>query len=180
MAPAASWREIATSADRDRVRNWRTAWTQALARVTAPADRAAVAREGVLLRPDAAIADPAPPAGDYRCRMTKLGAQGAGGLDYVAYAPFRCRIAREGDLLSFAKLTGSQRPAGLLFPDDGGRLVLLGSMILGDEQRPLDYGRDAERDVLGLLERIGPQRWRLVLPFPRWESTLDVIELVPA
>lgn len=179
-AATANWREIATPADRGRVRAWRTAWTQALARAKSPADRAAVAGEGVLLRPDAGLVEPAPPPGDYRCRTIKLGSQQAGGLDYIAYPTFRCRIAREGDLLDFAKLSGSQRPAGLLFPDDGGRLVLLGSMTLGDERRPLDYGRDAERDVVGLLERIGPRRWRLALPFPRWESTMDVIELTPA
>lgn len=175
-----NWRTIATPRDRDRVRGWRDAWTQALAKATAPADRAAIAAEGTLLRPDAALASPVPPVGDYRCRVVKLGAQAEGGLDYVAYPAFTCRVALEGDVLSFAKLDGSQRPAGLLFPDDGGRLVMLGSMILGDERRPLDYGRDAERDVVGLLERVGPRRWRLAMPFPRWESTLDVMELVPA
>jgi hypothetical protein len=32
----------------------------------------------------------------------------------------------------------------------------------------------------GVVERVGPARWRLVLPWPRWESNLDVMELVPA
>ena len=178
--PIANWRSIATDADRDRVRTWRDAWMQGLAKVTAPADRARVAAEGALLQPDAAMSAPAPPPGDYRCRVTKLGAKAAGGMDYVAYPAFKCRIALEGDVLSFAKLDGSQRPVGLLLPDDGGRLVFLGTMIFGDETRALDYGRDPERDVVGLLERVGPRRWRLVMPFPRWESTVDVMELVPA
>ncbi|WP_152998778.1 DUF4893 domain-containing protein, partial [Sphingopyxis sp. H115] len=30
------------------------------------------------------------------------------------------------------------------------------------------------------VERIGDNRWRLVLPAPAYESLLDVIELVPA
>ncbi len=179
-APAAGWRTIATDADRDRIRTWRDAWVQGLAKVTAPADRAQVAAAGALLQPDAALPDPAPPPGDYRCRVTKLGAKGAGGMDYVAYPAFTCRIAREGDVLSLAKLDGSQRPVGLLFPDDGGRLIFLGTMTLGDERRALDYGRDPERDVAAVLERIGAKRWRLVTPFPRWESTVDVMELVPA
>jgi hypothetical protein len=34
--------------------------------------------------------------------------------------------------------------------------------------------------MAGLVERIGARRWRLVLPYPRFESTLDVIEIVPA
>ncbi|TVV72562.1 DUF4893 domain-containing protein [Sphingomonas solaris] len=176
----AGWRAIATPADRDRVRTWRDAWTQALARVTSPADRARVTGEGALFQPDAALPGPIPPPGDYRCRVTKLGGRGDGGMRYVAYPAFACRITREADVLSLAKLGGSQRPVGLLFPDDGGRLVFLGSMTLGDEKRPLDYGRDPERDMAGLFERVGADRWRLVLPFPRWESTLDVMELVPA
>jgi hypothetical protein len=53
-------------------------------------------------------------------------------------------------------------------------------MELGDEKRPMRYGRDVNRDMAGLIERIGPQRWRVVLPYPRFESVLDVVELVPA
>lgn len=178
-APA-GWRAIATPADRDRIRNWRTAWTQAFAKLTTAADRNAVAAQGVLLQPDAALTGPAPPPGDYRCRVTKLGAKGADGLDYVAYPAFRCRITQEGASLRLAKLGGSQRPAGRLLPDDEGRMIFLGAMTLGDELHPLDYGRDPDRDMAGILERIGPRRWRLVMPFPHWESTLDVIDLTPA
>ena len=60
------------------------------------------------------------------------------------------------------------------------RMVFLGTLQLGDEQRALQYGRDRERDMAGVVERIGDNRWRLVLPYPAFESTLDVIELVPA
>lgn len=174
-----SWREIATPADRDRIVRWRSGWTAALAKVEASGNGGKIAGQGVLMRPDAALPDPTPPPGDYICRVTKLGAQAEGGLDYVAYPGFTCRISMEKDLLSFAKLDGSQRPVGLLFPNDDARMIFLGTIMLGDESRPLDYGRDPERDMAGAFERIGPKRWRLVLPWPRWESTLDVIELVP-
>jgi hypothetical protein len=43
----------------------------------------------------------------------------------------------------------------------------------------LPYGRDAERDMVGILERVGTARWRIAFPYPRWESLIDVIELVP-
>jgi hypothetical protein len=33
--------------------------------------------------------------------------------------------------------------------------------------------------MAGALERIGPYRWRLILPKPHFESMMDVIELVP-
>ena len=173
------WREIATPADRERIGKWRAGWTSALAKAREGGFATRIAAQGRLLEPDAALTDPAPPPGDYHCRVIKLGAQGQGGLDYVTYPAFRCRISMEKDVLSFTKLDGSQRPCGLLFPNDGARMIFLGAMALGDERRALEYGRDPDRDMAGALERIGPQQWRLVLPWPKWESTLDVIELVP-
>jgi hypothetical protein len=44
----------------------------------------------------------------------------------------------------------------------------------------MQYGADPERDLAGYVERIGPNRWRLILPYPRFESMIDVLELVPA
>ena len=57
--------------------------------------------------------------------------------------------------------------------------VLEAPMTLGDEARPLPYGRDADRDMAGIVERIGPRRWRVAFPYPRWESTIDILELIP-
>ena len=59
-------------------------------------------------------------------------------------------------------------------------MIFLGTMVLGDEKRALEYGRDSARDMAGALERVGERRWRLILPYPRFESMMDVIELVPA
>lgn len=180
MPAPAGWRDVATAADRERLRTWRDAWTEALQKVRASGQGDKLAIQGPLMQPDAALASVTPPPGDYSCRTFKLGAQQErGGLDYVAYAPFMCRIAVEKALFSFTKLSGSQRPVGLLFPDRENRMIFLGTMMLGDETRPLDYDRDPERDIAGAFERIGPERWRLVLPWPHWESTLDIIELVP-
>ena len=143
------------------------------------ATRAEIAREGVLLEPDAALRGVAPPPGDYRCRVLKVGGQGEGLLDYVAYPLFDCRISAGAGPMDFVKLTGSQRPVGRLFADSDRRLVFLGTLQLGDEQGILRYGHDRQRDMIGLLERIGERRWRLAFPYPAFESTLDVIELVP-
>ena len=104
----------------------------------------------------------------------------AGGvLDYVAYPAFRCRIALAGGRVHFTKLTGSQRPVGTIFPDNGRRMIFLGTLVLGDEARALRYSRDDERDLIGIIERIGERRWRLVFPRPHYESLLDVVELTP-
>jgi hypothetical protein len=42
------------------------------------------------------------------------------------------------------------------------------------------YNADAERNQVGVMRRLGPARWRLELPWPKWESTLDLIDIVPA
>lgn len=183
VAPAATtaaaddWRRVATAGDRDRLRRWRDAWMAALPRARA-ADPAGVAAQGALFQPDLALAGEAP-SGRYRCRVFKLGAAGTAMRDFTAYPAFDCRIDDEGRVRSFYKQTGSQRPVGLLFAD-GDRTVFLGTLLLGDERAPLQYGQDRDRDMAGVLERVGERRWRLVLPWPRFESLLDVIELVPA
>lgn len=178
-APAAGWREIATEDDRGRLRGWRGAWVEALAKARAAGHGAAIAREGALLDPDLALPGAAPPPGLYRCRVLKIGAQRPGMLDYIAYPAFQCRIEADGDALGFAKTTGSQRPIGRLLPDNDRRLVFLGTLQLGDESVALRYGHDRERNMAGFVERIGERRWRLALPSPHFESTLDVIELIP-
>lgn len=176
---ATRWQAVATEADRARLRDWRRAWDDALPRAKA-ADAAAIAAEPMLFDPDRALPDPIPPQGRYRCRTLKLGAQGPGMRDLVNYPWFECRIADEGEVKSLHKLTGSQRPTGLIFTDSSTRAIFLGTLVLGDETAPLRYGLDANRDMIGYVERIAPKRWRLVLPRPRFESMLDVIELVPA
>ena len=112
--------------------------------------------------------------------MHKVGAKSAGLLDFVAYPYFNCRVQQEGEVQSFAKLSGSQRQVELIFPNDPLRQVFLGTLMLGDEARAMHYGIDQERDVAGFVERIEPNRWRLIMPWPHFESQMDVMELVPA
>lgn len=177
--PTSNWRAIATDDDRERLREWRTAFVSALEAARAAGHGAEIDREGALLDPDSALAGGSIPNGDYRCRVIKLGAKSPGLLDYVAYPAFSCRIRQEKDLQGFAKLTGSQRQVGLIFPGDSLRQIFLGTLVLGDEDRAMQYGSDRERDVAAFVERIGPDRWRMIMPYPHFESRLDVLELVP-
>jgi hypothetical protein len=174
------WRALATRDDRRRLRDWRKSWVKALGEAR-PTHRAEVEAAGPLLDPDAALTEPAPPPGDYRCRIVKLGGQGTSNLRYVGYPFFRCRIeAGPSGTLAFARLDGSQRPVGRIFPDTSRRMIFLGTLQLGDEVGALRYGHDQARDLAGLVERVGPRRWRLAFPKPHFESTFDVMELVPA
>ena len=175
-----NWRTAATSADRERLRDWRETFVTALAQARAAGHADAIAAEGALLEPDAALGGRPIPNGAYRCRVIKVGAKSPGLLDYVAYPAFDCRVQPEaGDVQAFAKLTGSQRPVGRIFAGDALRQVFLGTLVLGDEVRAMQYGNDPDRDIAAFVERIGPSRWRMVMPRPAFESTLDVIELVP-
>jgi hypothetical protein len=179
VQPSLAWRAAATSEDRERLRDWHATFRRAVLAANRSARDEEVAREGVLLQPDAALVGGPIPNGDYRCRVIKLGGKSEGHLDFVAYPYFRCRIAPSGGLQSFVKLTGSQRYVGRIYPGDALRQVFLGTLVLGDERQAMAYGMDSERNVAGHVERIGPARWRLVMPRPHFESQLDVLELVP-
>jgi Domain of unknown function (DUF4893) len=177
--PSRDWRTVVTDVDRTKLRDWRTAFVEALQDARNGGFSAEIEKEGMLLDPDAALGGPIPD-GDYRCRVIKLGAKSGGMLNYVGYPYFNCRVSRNGELQDFAKLSGSQRQVGSLFPGDQLRQVFLGTLVLGDEARAFQYGRDTDRDVAGYVERIGESRWRLVMPRPAYESVMDVMELVPA
>lgn len=175
----ARWRDVATERDRARIRGWRRAWVEALAEAR-QANAAEVNAGGALFAPDAGLTAPELPPGHYRCRTIKLGSQGSSNLNYVVYPWFSCRVARDGDALSFRRTGGSQRPIGHIYPAGPRRMIFLGSLQLGDERRVLRYGADADRNLAGIVERVGDRRWRLVFPRPTFESIVDVIELVPA
>jgi len=174
-----AWKQVATAADEDRVARLGLAWQEALAdaRKTNESD---IRREGALLRPRGALPRPDPTPGSYNCRLIKLGKATAKSKPYESFKPFFCYVEVEDDLLTIVKQTGSQRPAGRLWEDDDpNRLVFLGSLSLGDAQTPVAYGDDPKRDMAGVLERIAPFKWRLVIPWPQSTSKLDVFELTP-
>ena len=175
------WRGVITASDRDRYQRRDAAWDLALQQARRQRGSGDLGSLGDLIDPGAARPGAAPPVGAYRCRTVKLGSQGGEeGLGYVVYGWFACRIEQTPRGLKFTKLTGSQRPSGLLFPENDRHMLMLGCMALAQEPAANSYGRNPERDLVAVLERVGDARWRLVLPWPQYESNLDLIELVPA
>jgi hypothetical protein len=173
------WKEIATDADEQRLARLGLAWQEALQDAQRGFGRE-VDAEGALLRPRAALPRPAPTPGSYNCRLIKLGKANARAVAFERFKPFFCYVEVEGDLLTIVKQTGSQRPAGRLWEDNRpDRLIFLGSLALGSEEQPMAYNEDSKRDMAGVLERIGPFKWRLVIPWPQSTSKLDVFELTP-
>ena len=173
---ADEWMRIASRADQERLASVGNAWAAGLEEARKADFITAIREEGPLLEPNAALARPAPTPGSYRCRLVKLGGKPA----VEKFQPFFCYVEVEGELLTIVKQTGSQRPAGRLWEDDvHTRLVFLGSLALGDEEQPLAYGDNPKRDMAGFFHRIGPFRWRLIIPWPQNGAKMDVFELTP-
>lgn len=174
-----AWKALATAEDQDRLARLDLAWQGALD-FARKADGAYVRREGKLLEPKAALPRPELTPGSYNCRLIELGRATPKSKPIESFKPFFCYVEVESDQLTIVKQTGSQRPAGRLWQDDDPtRLIFLGSLALGDETAPLAYGDDPKRNMAGVLQRIAPFRWRLVIPWPQSTSKLDVFELTP-
>lgn len=174
-----TWKGVATAEDQDRLARLGLAWQEALSEA-GKTNGADIRREGKLLLPRAALPRPDPTPGSYNCRLIKLGRATLKGRPFETFKPFFCYVEVEDGQLTIVKQTGSQRPAGRLWEDDvPTRLIFLGSLALGDETAPLAYGDDPKRNMAGVLERIAPFRWRLVIPWPQSTSKLDVVELTP-
>ena len=180
VAERPGWTGIVEPDDLDRLARIDRAWAEALADLRSARLAARIAREGPLLEPGAALPRPSPPPGSYRCRLLRLGRQGSANRPLASQPAYFCHVGDAGELLAFTQQTGPERPGGYLYPDEQPtRLVFLGAAALGRE--PVrGYGEERGRDKVGIVERIGPFRWRLVLPWPRSGAKLEVMELVPA
>ncbi len=156
-----NWRAIVSTADADRLARFDAAWATVSGGVSP------------LLGREGAGRWPAPPPGSYRCRVWRL----AGGRAPRRFPAQFCHVGVEGALLSFAKQTGDERWAGYFYVESERRLIFLGATAAGDVAT--GYGADAGRDVVGIVERVAPLRYRIVMPWPRGGGTLDILELVP-
>lgn len=173
------WHRVATSDDQNRLKDWRGDFVAALGSARRAGHAAEIDREGALLAPDAALTNASVPNGWYRCRLIKVGAKSPGNPEYLSHPGLTCRVTPEGSLQGFVMVGGTQRIMGLMLPADPLRQVFLGTLMLPDESRAMQYGADENRDIAGYVERIGPARWRLVMPAPHFGSLLDVVELLP-
>ena len=179
QAKASGWLAIASVADRNRIDRVASAWTEGLAAARI-SHRGDVTEEGLLLKPRAGLARPAPTPGSYSCKLVTLGSDKSKSASFERFKPFFCYVEVEGNLFTIVKQTGSQRPAGRLYEDDvNTRLVFLGTLALGSEEEARAYGDDPRRNMAGIFERIAPFRWRLVIPYPQDGGKIDVFELTP-
>ena len=183
VAPPAKsdeWKGIASAADQDRIDRLGLAWMEGMTDAR-PRFATAIKNEGELLKARAGLPWPAPTPGSYNCRLVTLGTTEKKTPPFQKFNPFFCYVLTDNSgHLTIVKQTGSQRPAGGLWEDDDpNRMIFLGSLALGDEKEPLAYGDDPKRDTAGVFERIGPFRWRLVIPWPQSGAKIEVFELTP-
>jgi hypothetical protein len=165
--------------DQDRLAQFDAVRDRAIAQAAAgatPAERAEL--KGILAGDPMPIV-PADIVGEWRCRITKLDGFF---LPIVIYDDFDCRIFEDTAGLQLVKLTGSQRTAGtfydVIFEPGQDRLGYAGAEAWGDEPAAPAYGENPERDQVGYLYQLEPDRLRLELPLPRQESRFDIMELV--
>jgi hypothetical protein len=176
-AVQAGWEDHASAYDANRLAHLDEARAKAVSEAEAGHDMGTIRT----------ILDPAPHAvsarelmGDWQCRTIKLG----GMTPDVIYAWFHCRVGQRDGSLYFAKVSGSQHLAGILYPHESGGFVLLAGWSVAGEPvhwnsgNHLSVGAEATPDdAIGLLTATGPGRARIEFPYPVQESTFDVIEL---
>lgn len=184
LAQHSEWRTLVSNEDEERIDHLGEAWRSLLNGVPARY-QSLVRNEAELLAPDSARDHPTPPPGSYNCRLVKLTTPTATSTKareapVRTFPQFFCYIRGEGaNELSFTKQTGTELPRGWLHRDGDRRLILVGARQREAGGNSLAYGTEPDRDVVGIVERIGPFRWRLVLPWRTSSAGLDIYELTP-
>ena len=171
---APAWRAVAMPLDVPRIQ----ALPEALARARAAVPKRLATRlsaQGAVVDPGAAQLMPQMPPGSYYCRLVRFGGVGR----FRAFPPDFCYVDVSPQGMSFTKQTGTTLPEGYFHPDTDRRLVFLGTSRTIGEKRGRAYGQDPATDQVGIVERVAPFRWRLLLGRPGQGATLDMYELVP-
>jgi len=174
--PNAVWRGIASDTDRSAIDDLSGRWENALS-VATRRFAARVRGEGSLVEPEAGQPLPALSPGPYLCRLVRLG----GKIGYATYKPDNCYVDGDAERQSFTKQNGSSLPGGWLYTDDQqSRIVFLGTNRFRRDDAAPAYGDLPGREMAGIVERVSPFRWRLVLARPlSRDAAVELYELVP-
>ena len=172
--PVTGWKLFASPADQALLADLPRRFAQARAALPASLNKV-IQAEGPLLDPAVTAPLPQLPPGSYRCRLLRLG----GSARFRTYPADFCYVDAADDRLAFTKQTGSTLPEGYVYPDTTSSQVFLGTMRAAGETGGRAYGADPTRDLVGLVTRVAPFRWRLVLAHAGRGADLDLYELVP-
>ena len=126
--------------------------------------------------------DGPPPAGDWACRVAKLG----GATRLVVYGNFACRVTTGEAGWRVEKLTGSQRFTGKIVDRDDA-FVFAGVGHVGTtpatdyaglppgDQTPVEPNQTVAE--IAIWETVSETRARLMFPYPLLESDFDLLIL---
>jgi hypothetical protein len=128
----------------------------------------------LMVLPPLPIADARELTGEWRCRSLQIGGNI---LPLAIYGYFNCKITGSGAEARFQKMTGSQLSRGDFIRLDEKTFVFRGVFHIYD-RKPETYGAGPKTDLTGLVYRVAPDRLRIELPAPYYESRYDVMELV--
>jgi len=173
---AEPWRRVASDRDSAALDGLGAAWERALAAARAAGLARRVEGEGTLLMRGAGLVRAAPAPGSYRCRSLRLGTR-----RWTASAPGFCFVGVEAGQLSLATELRGLRLGGYLWEvKSGDRLVFLGAAVPAGAKTAPAYGDSPAADAVGLVERIGEFRYRLILPERAPGTALTVVEMIAA
>lgn len=174
------WRSAATPAGEEAIDGLDPAWSQALEEAR-QRFRRRVTGDGALLVPGGGLARAAPAPGPYRCRVVRLGAGKAGAAAYAAGREGFCFVGVQDDRLSLTSEVRGARIGGHLWETErSDRLVFLGAALPPGADVAPAYGTLPAADVVGVVERLGEFRYRLVVWIPGAVQKLAIFELVAA
>jgi len=167
--------DMLSTADRDRLSRYEPIRRATLAFVQKHAEPEDLAVLQSVLQGSASDLAPADMAGEWLCRTIKLSRKRD--LPLIIYPDFRCIITDDTAGLRLKRLTGSQRTAGTFYDVGETKLGYVGALALGDETRTPAYGENPERNHVGYLIAVSPERMRVEFPSPVFESDFDILEL---
>ena len=174
----AGWQDYASPADIDRLEQLPQIRAAALADAEHGKANGDARVLGRVMRPEGHAINANDLVGHWRCRQIKLGRMAS----YLVYDRwFDCNIRALSNGLMLEKSGGSQRLAGLLFPDNGAWIYVGASRVRGEPRHnysgasPALGAQVTPDDQVGLLTGIGDNHLRLEIPAVQ-ESLLDVVE----
>lgn len=173
------WKDVATPGDKARLYQWIEALNTGHLGAVRAGQGEKLGDPAGLYGVNAVSNNSDVPEGLYNCAITKLGGPGNKGLSFVAYPAFKCRVKNDEGRKHFTKLTGSQRTVGWIYPASKRHSVYLGTLFYGYEDKAVPYGQTEERDQAAVVQHIGKDRWRMIFPWPYYESVVDVMDLTP-
>ena len=181
MGEPEEWRAVASPADEDRIDRLETLWTEAVEEARQKGFRRRIGSDAALLSPGGGLPRAAPAPGSYRCKAFRIGSARAGAPAYAAGRQGFCFVGVQEDRLSLTSEVPAARYGGHFWETErSGRLVFLGAAMPSGSRVAPAYGTVPGADVVGLIERLGEFRYRLVIATPADAQKLAVFELIAA